>query len=252
MLPSFRHPIDLSAQYGHLETLKFFHDSESEKIQKLWIHAVDPMYYAAKGGQLAVVEWIHANRSEKCGADAMDIAAGYGHLEVVKWLHSNRTEGCTSSAITSAAARGYLDVELMQWFHANYPDLYKHSRAMYEAARYGQLKVIKWLYENIPKIPAYEAIDRAIRSDHIHVAYWLQSRFPNYVVGSSLEFYKPLVYVNTAHTFETLLYLHVHCTDVFTPLFLRNLREDLTRYHRQMIANWLDEHYPSGTEDYGH
>jgi hypothetical protein len=46
-----------------------------------------------------MLEWIQANRSQQCGADAMDPAAGQGHLEAVKWLHANRTEGCSDQAI---------------------------------------------------------------------------------------------------------------------------------------------------------
>ncbi len=43
----------------------------------------------AKNGHLAVVKWLHENRTEGCTTDAMDDAASNGHLTVVKWLHEN-------------------------------------------------------------------------------------------------------------------------------------------------------------------
>ncbi len=49
--------------------------------------------WSAERGHLAVVEWLHENRTEGCTTDAMDGAASAGHLDVVKWIHENRTEG---------------------------------------------------------------------------------------------------------------------------------------------------------------
>ena len=52
------------------------------------------MNWAAQGGHLEVVEFLHFNRSEGCTTLAMDRAAEEGHLEVVEFLNLNRTEGC--------------------------------------------------------------------------------------------------------------------------------------------------------------
>jgi len=75
------------------------------------------MNCAARHGQLEIVKWLHANRTEGCTTDAMDGAAATGHLETVKWLHENREEGCTTYAMVRAAANRHL--ETVKWLHAN-------------------------------------------------------------------------------------------------------------------------------------
>ncbi|CAM9965367.1 unnamed protein product, partial [Heterosigma akashiwo] len=51
-----------------------------------WNKSIDR---TAKIGNLPVLQWLHANRSEGCTKSAMDEAAGNGHLSVVEWLHAN-------------------------------------------------------------------------------------------------------------------------------------------------------------------
>ncbi|ETK72376.1 hypothetical protein L915_20520 [Phytophthora nicotianae] len=114
--------IDKSAEYGHLAMLEFFHEVDSTRSYEdvetkrrridppisWWVHAKDPIYWAAKSGHIEILEWIQANRSQKCLPDSIDIAAKYGHLEVTKWLHQHRTEGCTNMALVQAAKLGHL------------------------------------------------------------------------------------------------------------------------------------------------
>jgi hypothetical protein len=192
--------VDMAAQYGHVELLQFFHDmdaadfeasrSKRRRTNSWWSSAEDPIYWAARGGHLAVLQWIQANRSQQCGVDAMDAAVGEGHLEVVKWLHANRSEGCS-------------------------------SRAMCNAAEHGHLHVVKWLYAHRPESRTHLAIDRAVRFGHTRIVCWLQPLFPEYKIGSQLEGLKSLVNVDgswdSGNTFEVLLCLHVRYGYVFTP-----------------------------------
>jgi hypothetical protein len=50
----------------------------------------------------------------------MDYAAEGGHLELVKWLHANRSEGCTAEAACEAARNGHVDV--LKWLVEHFPD----------------------------------------------------------------------------------------------------------------------------------
>ncbi|KAE8990599.1 hypothetical protein PR003_g22603 [Phytophthora rubi] len=252
--------IDRSAENGHLEILKMFHELSSyecveAKRRKVgvsdswWSVAVDPLYSAAKGGRLEVLKWFQSNRMQKCYAGAMDIAATYGHLEIVKWLHLNRFEGCTSDAMNGAAAHGHLEV--VQWLYSNYSDRCTR-RAMYDAAEFGQLQIVKWLYENCPMSHSRMAIDKAIRSGHLRVAIWLQQRFPEYRVGDELGSRKDLVSVDgswdSANALEVLLWLHSRDDYVLRSWFLETLRYRLSgRWENPNlmvhITNWLDERY---------
>jgi hypothetical protein len=47
------------------------------------------MDWAAMNGHLDVVQWIHANRTEGCTANAMDWAVKYGHIHIIEWLREN-------------------------------------------------------------------------------------------------------------------------------------------------------------------
>ncbi|KAI8923839.1 hypothetical protein BC831DRAFT_551818, partial [Entophlyctis helioformis] len=63
------------------------------------------MAWAAEGGFLDVVIWLHDKRRR--GTDeAMDRAAGCGRTAVVQWLHE-RTYGCTTDAMDGALGRLY-------------------------------------------------------------------------------------------------------------------------------------------------
>jgi hypothetical protein len=259
-----RRGIDKAAEHGHVEVLQLFHDFDAaasgfeaaeakrRKTNSWWSHARDPIYWAARNGHLSVLEWIQANRSQPCGADAMDNAAGQGHLEAVKWLHANRSEGCTRDAMNLAAINGHLEV--LKWLHANRSEGCS-NRAMYSAAEHGHLDVIKWLYTHRPDSHTPWAIDRAVRSGRVRVVCWLQPLFPDYKIGSALEPHKSLVNVNGAsdcgETLEMVLCLHVCYGYVFTSRFLETLRTDLswTRRHDphlfRDVESWVDEHYPT-------
>ncbi len=42
------------------------------------------MNYAAGGGYLEIVQWLHINRIEGCSTKAMNLAARGGHLKMVQ------------------------------------------------------------------------------------------------------------------------------------------------------------------------
>jgi len=53
------------------------------------------MNRTAENDNLTVLQWLHANRSDGCTTDAINLTVGNGHLYVVEWLHANRSEGFT-------------------------------------------------------------------------------------------------------------------------------------------------------------
>ncbi len=103
--------MDLAAENGHLEVVKWFHENRTEGCSDF------AMNLAAANGHLEVIKWLHENRTEGASVYAMCWAAQYGHLELVKWLHKNRTEGCTRWAMDHAAQNGHLDIVI--WLHEN-------------------------------------------------------------------------------------------------------------------------------------
>eukprot|EP00611_Tribonema_gayanum_P012613 TRINITY_DN2324_c0_g1_i3.p1 TRINITY_DN2324_c0_g1~~TRINITY_DN2324_c0_g1_i3.p1 ORF type:complete len:288 (-),score=39.14 TRINITY_DN2324_c0_g1_i3:467-1330(-) len=104
---------------------------------------------AAEHGHLAVVKWLHENRTEGCSTAAMDLAAANNHLEVLQWLHNNRKEGCTSDAFHFAAIYGHL--QIIQWLHHNnlvQSAAHGEIDALELAAEHGHLTVVQWLLDH--------------------------------------------------------------------------------------------------------
>jgi len=106
--------MDLAAENGHLEIVKWLHENRTEGC------TTNAMNSAARNGHLEMVQWLHAmhteNRNEGCTVDTMNLAAMNGHLEIVKWLHKHRNEGCTTGAMDWAAMNGHF--EIVKWLHA--------------------------------------------------------------------------------------------------------------------------------------
>lgn len=115
--------MDAATEYGHLGVVKWLHENRNEGCTKWAIHT------AAETGDIEMVKLLHHNVIiEKTPPDyAMDYAAMGGHLNVVKWLHKNRTEGyteyggltsvCTTLAIINAIEGKHLEV--VKWLYTN-------------------------------------------------------------------------------------------------------------------------------------
>lgn len=72
-----------TAEYGHLEMLKYLHNCGYEMS---WEATVG----AARYGHLDILKWLkEMNCYEACGDKAIVEAARNGHLEIIKWARSN-------------------------------------------------------------------------------------------------------------------------------------------------------------------
>ncbi|CAK4505122.1 unnamed protein product [Aphanomyces euteiches] len=130
--------MDIAAQNGHLEMVKFLHVRKHKCTS-------DAMDLAAKFGHYDVVLFLHENRTEGCTTDAMDKAAGLGKLDLVKFLHENRAEGCTKKAMDKAAKGGHIRV--LEFLHKNRSEGCTAIVAMEAAARRGHTEIVRWLHE---------------------------------------------------------------------------------------------------------
>src|SRR3954464_6412415 len=79
-------------------------------IAKLYNAKEHTWIWAAVGGRIEVIKWLHENHVERCIVWVMDVAGRNGHIDVVKWLHENRSEGCTEDAMNLAARNGHFKV----------------------------------------------------------------------------------------------------------------------------------------------
>jgi hypothetical protein len=101
--------IDLAAQYGHLDVIKYLHSTKKKYMSST--NAVD---WAARSGHLHVIKWLHSNRSSECTVYSIRHAAENGYSEVVKWLYENKKEcrgiNDVRNIIQIARVLGHLDI----------------------------------------------------------------------------------------------------------------------------------------------
>ncbi|KAG9399662.1 hypothetical protein AC1031_011476 [Aphanomyces cochlioides] len=142
------------------------------------------MDWAAATGNLKLVQWLHAHRSEGCTQSGLDEAAYNGHLDVIEWLVTSRDEiSLSASAFANAAQSGHLHV--LQWFVSRgFPleiavewlhrqNCLASTYAMDCSAEYGNLAMIQWHHTHRDEGATEQAIDAAANCGHLDVVQWL-------------------------------------------------------------------------------
>jgi hypothetical protein len=136
--------------------------------KKNTITTEEVMVFAAYGGQLAVVQYLH-RIGAPCATQAMDFAAYNGHLVVMQYLHSIGAS-CTTEAMDHAACNGHLAV--VEFLHSIGASC--TTEAMDYAACNGHLAVVKFLH-SIGASCTAEAIYEASSHGHVAVVRFLKS-----------------------------------------------------------------------------
>ncbi|OQS05302.1 hypothetical protein THRCLA_20659 [Thraustotheca clavata] len=189
-------PIEIAAENGHLEIVKYLHSAGNENRMHLAIsraatkdhlHIIKWLHENTRGDttmmrqEMQLKMYFHENRTKGCTRNAMDGAAEM-------FLHENRAEGCTTRAIDKAAKNGctyeaindaadggHLDV--VKFLHENRVErstnLYIHenrsepfpSRALGLAASSGYFEVAKYLIETITS----QIIKNALNNSHTEI-----------------------------------------------------------------------------------
>ncbi|KAG6946832.1 hypothetical protein JG688_00015827 [Phytophthora aleatoria] len=117
----------------------------------------------------------------------------------------------------------------------------------------GLREVVIWIYSewaqaNFKQKITADSMDVAapLATGSIDIACWLQSRFPDYNIGSGNY---PVINGRLTMVFEVLLYLHAQHRYLFTSKFLKRLRGHLSCFSSHalihvLVSKWLDENYP--------
>ncbi|EGG19308.1 hypothetical protein DFA_02095 [Cavenderia fasciculata] len=145
-LEFYRDCVRTAAMHGHLDVVKWlFNELDRVKGKEDNWNTMD---WAAKGGSVAVMEWLQSTRSEECATTfAMDWAAMNGHVNALQWLQTNTTAGCTR-AMDLASREGHLQV--CQWLQTNKSqDQHICTKAAMDwASMRGHLHILEWLHKN--------------------------------------------------------------------------------------------------------
>ncbi|RHZ41103.1 hypothetical protein DYB26_002733 [Aphanomyces astaci] len=82
--------------------------------------------WRGRNGDLDVLRFLHANRSEGCTELAIALACEHGHLEVARWLNEHRSwEGFTEYAFDKAAGNNHMAVVEFLHFELDAPSTEK-------------------------------------------------------------------------------------------------------------------------------
>ncbi|KAF0709613.1 Aste57867_5838 [Aphanomyces stellatus] len=161
--------IDAVAARGDVEAMTWLHHRVT---RRQWSR--NAMDVAAAAGRLDMLRWLHANRSDGCSPDSLNVALVHGHSNVAKWLveHYGATQACPAEGLCLAVRRA--DWKTLLWVHATMPHLDWPSDVMVAAAGANQLDVVQWLFTHRPETSSSHAIEAAAANGHLRVLEWLQ------------------------------------------------------------------------------
>jgi ankyrin repeat protein len=143
----------------------------------------EALIIAAGKGYLEILKYLHQNGIDIHADDdyIFRSAVYYDYIEIVKYLHQNGANIAIDNniALRWAASYGYL--EIFKYLLKNGAALMLgDDYSVFECAtRNGQLKIVKYLVENIAGISFYvrEALYFAKKNNHKEVVEYLQSKF---------------------------------------------------------------------------
>lgn len=138
-----------AVKYGYMDILAWLHEHgryEHQVTTKEYNSPkMDTVDYAARHGQLDVVQWIYTTCGDRASVNGIDYAARYGHLHVVTWLHEHGAP-CTTYALDWAASNGHLDIVK---FLGKYRAEGGTQSAIDWAVVEGHMNVVDWLDRHI-------------------------------------------------------------------------------------------------------
>lgn len=107
------------------------------------------------------------------------------YLELIKWVLKNTNEEISQYAFNMAAYYGNL--EILKWLYENRPNesmKEKHHNIMDCASTWGHLEVVQWLHENRTEGCTKKAMDLAAKNGQLEMVKWLHK---NRTEGCTVE-----------------------------------------------------------------
>ncbi|AVK76653.1 Ankyrin repeat domain containing protein [Pandoravirus neocaledonia] len=184
----------------------------------------DAMDLAAAAGHLAIVQFLHANRTEGCTTRAMDGAAAGGHSDVIKFLHANRSEGCTARAIFMAARHGHFDV--IAFLH-EIMGMRLARPSLVEAIVHGHRDIVAYFYRRGIRDCRSGDMDKAARNGHLAVVRFLDKKA---TCGCTIQ---AMTLAALSGHLDVVVYLHKNRTEGCTTKALASRNPQVVAFLRQ-------------------
>ncbi|CAK4611877.1 unnamed protein product [Aphanomyces euteiches] len=155
--------INLAAEFGRLEVLEWLYVNTKAK------HTSYAMDHAASVGALAIVQRLH-DRGFVCTTEAMNTAIRKGNIPLVEWLHAYRTEGFGNVTMD-------LSVEMIAWLCVNRCD-FDPRVCLKQAVWKDRIDVIKLLVDRFGVPWSEELTQGIVKRGTLASLCWLHDRNP--------------------------------------------------------------------------
>ncbi|KAL2916989.1 hypothetical protein HK105_203421 [Polyrhizophydium stewartii] len=162
----------VAAAHGQLSVIQFLHERMPDGS---WDQLV--VSAAIHNGHVDCIEWLLANRSERCSPDELDVSILGSQPDA--WIRNIVERGwmrVTKKAVDNAAKTR--SVSLMQFLCSEGGDELFTSDAMDEAAN-NSVAMLEWLHGEFELVPTTQALKNAAIGDKVDVASWLLETFPD-------------------------------------------------------------------------
>lgn len=106
-LIDYKYAIDHSAQNNSFTLVKWFHDRERVDDEMATTAAMD---YAARSGNIEMLDWLYENRSEGCSKNACNLAVLCNKLNSLIWLDKRGLFVMDDKQISICAMHNYIDI----------------------------------------------------------------------------------------------------------------------------------------------
>jgi len=144
---------------------------------------------AVASGDLEIVQW-YFNHQDDINISiniplAIAIAAQYGYLEIIIWLVSTWTDPDWYTPYSLDWAVQNRHYEVIHWLHHHRPDTSNPGADEYsevnliDAAKYGSLIAVQWLWPRDQYKNPGRALLEAIIHNHLDVVKWLSKHCPD-------------------------------------------------------------------------
>ncbi|KAG1705953.1 hypothetical protein DVH05_002515 [Phytophthora capsici] len=173
---------------GHLSIVQYVMETV-EVAYTSWTQAA--LMAAVIYGQTRILQWLH-DRAEAEAAvfnrrfrfeiytNKLYAVAKNGHLDVLKWLHDHKyTVHCKRAHVVRGAAAGG-HKQIVEWMERTFESLMKQRQRIRvdEAAAFGDLQFVQWLYHKGYRFTG-NAMDDAAARGYLAVVRWLHHHVEN-------------------------------------------------------------------------
>ncbi|RLN96190.1 hypothetical protein BBJ28_00001664 [Nothophytophthora sp. Chile5] len=216
-----------AASHGDMESLAWL--TESYLPAMFLTKAVTA---AADSGQLDVLKWLHANLYERCnwGSTELCNAIRNKHGDVIEWLQRTVVpqEQCRAEIMAEAAKCGNLGV--VKWLRIDYHVDADEAKTF--AEQYGHSDVVQWIITHCDVTNWYVDFDAAAANGSLELLQWAADR----VLGTSTR--RTIKSAVSTGNLEVVKWLY----DEFGECRFEGAFAEAARKGHLAVLRWLHEH----------